>query len=41
MSDNDNLKQHLPYPYNQDLAGILRHLDRRTPFSRANSRTTQ
>ncbi|WP_432874813.1 hypothetical protein ACQPYH_22875 [Kribbella sp. CA-245084] len=28
------VKQQLPYPYNQDLAAVLKHLDRRTPFSR-------
>jgi hypothetical protein len=37
MSRMDNLgrKQHLPFPYNQDLSGVLSHLDRRTPLSRA------
>jgi hypothetical protein len=29
------LKHQLPFPYNQDLSKVLRHLDRRTPFSRA------
>jgi hypothetical protein len=29
------LKHQLPFPYNQDLSKVLRHLDRRTPFGRA------
>ena len=35
MDQKHDWKQQLPYPYNQDLSGVLRHLDRRTPFSRA------
>ncbi|HEV2375040.1 MAG TPA: hypothetical protein VGS19_23130 [Streptosporangiaceae bacterium] len=35
MDQDHNWKQQLPYPYNQDLSGVLRHLNRRTPFSRA------
>jgi hypothetical protein len=34
MKDDQDLKSRLPYPYNHDLSGILRRLDRRTPFSR-------
>ncbi|MEU8125475.1 hypothetical protein AB0C21_42760 [Spirillospora sp. NPDC049024] len=34
MGDAQTLKHQLPYPYNQDLSGVLRRLDRRTPFSR-------
>jgi hypothetical protein len=34
MGDTQDVKQRLPYPYNQDLSGVLRRLDRRTPFSR-------
>ncbi|GLZ14434.1 hypothetical protein Acsp04_46690 [Actinomadura sp. NBRC 104425] len=29
-----HLKRHLPYPYDQDLSGVLRRLNRRTPASR-------
>lgn len=35
MDATHDMKQQLPYPYNQDLSGILRHLNRRTPFMRA------
>ncbi|MGW1728703.1 hypothetical protein ACWCQK_38230 [Streptomyces sp. NPDC002306] len=34
MSDHQELKGQLPFPYNQDLGKVLTHLDRRTPFSR-------
>jgi hypothetical protein len=34
MSDDKNLKDQLPFPYNQDLSEVLTHLDRRTPFAR-------
>ena len=34
MDAMQTLKQQLPFPYNQDLSRVLRHLDRRTPFSR-------
>src|SRR2546423_9926248 len=34
MSESRAAKDQLPYPYNQDLSTVLRHLDRRTPFSR-------
>ena len=34
MSDYQELKEQLPFPYNQDLGKVLTHLDRRTPFSR-------
>jgi hypothetical protein len=29
-----DLKRQLPFPYDQDLSGVLTHLDRRTPFHR-------
>ena len=32
--DEQPLKQRLPYPYDQDLSGVLRHLDRRTQKGR-------
>ncbi|WP_406485517.1 hypothetical protein [Streptomyces microflavus] len=34
MSENQELKGQLPFPYDQDLGKVLTHLDRRTPFSR-------
>jgi hypothetical protein len=35
MTDDDRpLKDRLPHPYNKDLAGVLRHLNRSTPFAR-------
>ncbi|MFJ2398087.1 hypothetical protein ACIOTI_35795 [Streptomyces sp. NPDC087843] len=34
MDQEPTVKDHLPYPYNQDLSGVLRRLNRRTPFSR-------
>jgi hypothetical protein len=34
MSDEKNLKDQLPFPYNQDLSKVLTHLDRRNPFVR-------
>lgn len=34
MDEDAPLKRQLPYPYNQDLAKVLRHLHRRTDFSR-------
>ena len=34
MSGSWVLKQQLPYPFNQDLSVVLRHLNRRTPFGR-------
>jgi hypothetical protein len=33
-NDVPRRKEHLPYPYNQDLSKILRSLNRRTPFGR-------
>ena len=35
MDEKQDWKDRLPYPYDQDLSGVLRHLDRRTPSSRA------
>ncbi|MFD8421644.1 hypothetical protein [Streptomyces sp. NPDC059668] len=34
MDQEPTAKDHLPYPYNQDLSGVLRRMNRRTPFSR-------
>ncbi|HEV2374504.1 MAG TPA: hypothetical protein VGS19_20375 [Streptosporangiaceae bacterium] len=34
MSGDKDLKEQLPFPYNQDLSKVLTHLDRRTPFAR-------
>ena len=34
-AEEQPLKQQLPFPYNQDLSKVLRHLNRRTPFGRA------
>lgn len=34
MSNDDSLKNQLPYPYNQDMSKVLTHLDRRSPFTR-------
>jgi hypothetical protein len=34
MSNDQELKRQLPFPYNQDLSKVLTHLDRRTPFGR-------
>jgi hypothetical protein len=34
MTNVQDLKHQLPFPYNQDLSGVLTHLDRRTPFHR-------
>jgi hypothetical protein len=34
MADEPTLKQRLPYPFNQDLSQVLRHLDRRTQLGR-------
>lgn len=42
MADNE-LKRQLPHPYDQDLSGVLKHLNRRTSFGRdklANDPTT-
>ena len=33
--EKESLKHQLPFPYNQDLSKVLRHLDRHTPFGRA------
>src|ERR1022692_1418868 len=34
MSNDENLKKQLPFPYDRDLSKVLTHLNRRTPFSR-------
>lgn len=34
MEQERTPKDHLSYPYNQDLSGVLRRMNRRTPFSR-------
>ena len=34
MSNDQNLKKQLPFPYDQDLSQVLSRLDRRTPFAR-------
>jgi hypothetical protein len=34
MEEGQTLKQRLPYPFNQDLSEVLRHLDRRTTPAR-------
>jgi hypothetical protein len=34
VTQDQDLKHQLPFPFNQDLSGVLKHLDRRTPFSR-------
>ena len=34
MEHEPNLKQQLPYPFNQDLSEVLQHLDRKSPLVR-------
>jgi hypothetical protein len=34
MTNAQDFKRQLPFPYDQDLSGVLTHLDRRTPFHR-------